>query len=204
MGIREVQLRAGDDDLPFVEIVTLKAGFTGRGYVTCDEPYEVMTHWVGRRTLPCLGENCGACQAHVPAKYEGYVSLVWSHSRTHQIVRMTKPAVLQLKNQTAQLPSLRGSILSFERKGKRANGRVLVRVEALVVESIKLPLQLDLRRHMIHVWRVDGIEVHQDERLYIHNLNEFTSRKLLEAKEFNAKKDQTKPDDGGAASAGGK
>jgi len=197
MGIREVELQAGEDDLPFIEVVTLKAGFVGRGYVTCEKPYEVYTHWIGRRTLPCMGKECGACQALVPAKYEGYLSLVWAHNRTQQIVRVTKPAMLQIKSQVQLQPSLRGTILNFERKGKRSNGRVIVRVDALHLEVAKLPQSPDVRRHMMHIWSVDGIECARDERAYIHSINEFTSRKLLEAKEFHAKKAENGTDSTG-------
>lgn len=199
MGIREVELQPGETDVPWMELQTLKAGFVGRGYVTCEKPYEVYTHWIGRRTLPCMGKECGACLAQMTSTYEGYVSLVWAHNRNHGLVRLTKPAMLMLKNQVQLQPSWRGTIVNFERKGKAKNGRVVVRVDALQLEVHKLPQIPDLRRQMARIWSVDGIEVARDERAYIHSINEFTARKLLEAQEFHAKETKNGTDSAGAA-----
>lgn len=198
MGVRQHVLDVGEQGLPFLPVITLKAKFDGRGVITCDAAYEVDVHWIGRRTLPCLEENCRACLQQVPKKYEGYLSLVWIHNRKHEIVRMTRDAMLILKSQLLQQDSLRGHVVQLVRKGNKSNGRVIPSVEPLEIEQARLPKSPNLEAHLAKIWRVDGIEVNREERAYVAQLSEYVDRKLLEAKEFHAKEEKERTNDGRA------
>ncbi len=174
MGVRRHVLSPLETDLAYLPVITLGKKQRGRCVITSEEPYEVDVHWLGGRTLPCLESGCGACEAQRPKKYEAYLGVVWSTSRKHEILRLTKAAMFQLKSGLSGRDSIRGSVLAVERKGDRPNGRVIVTVEPLQVEIARLPQSPDLEAHLARIWRVDGIEVTKDERAYVTSLQAFT------------------------------
>lgn len=174
MGVSRHVLNPLESDLSYLPVTTLGRKQRGRCVITSDDFYEVDVHWIGGRTLPCLDKECAACKAQRPRKYEAYLGIVWSTSRKHEILRLTKGAMFQLKSQLSCSDSPRGHVLSVERKGDRPNGRVVILVEPLQVEVQKLPASPDLEAHLARIWRVDGIEVTKDEGAYVASLSAFT------------------------------
>lgn len=175
MGIRLACLDPNEDALPYLELVTLRAGARQRGLVTCDKFLEVETHFIGGRTLPCLDEGCAACDLKRPRRYEAFASVVWSHNTKHQIVRLTRNAMLMAKSALIDVCSPRGYVLEIERRTARANGRLVVTVDPTIVPGRKMPDAPDLLAHLARVWRIDGMEVVGDEREYVAQLQAFVS-----------------------------
>jgi hypothetical protein len=178
MGVSRHVLNPAEADLSYLPVITLGKKQRGRCVITSDEFYEVDVHWIGGRTLPCLETNCEACKAQRPRKYEAYLGIVWSTSLKHEILRLTKGAMFQLKSQLSCSGSPRGHVLSVERKGDRPNGRVTILVEPLQVEISRLPASPDLEAHLARIWRVDGIEVTKEEGEYIRRLSAFTEETI--------------------------
>ena len=175
MGVRTTCLDPRDVDVPYLPVVTVGAKFKGRGVITCTEFYEPFTHYIGGRTLPCLTPTCSACDNDRPRRYEGFVSVVWMVSRKHEIVRLTKPAMLGLKLGLEGRDFLRGQVLLLERKGTRNCGRLVASVEREALEISRLPPAPDLPAHLARIWRVDGMEVSKDETGYIRQLSAFVA-----------------------------
>lgn len=167
MGVRRICLDPDDDALPYIPVVTIKPKFKGRMVITCTEPFECCTHFIGGRTLPCLEPECGACDAERPKRYEAFVSGVWVRDKKHEIIRLTTNAMYQLKDRMRGVVDYRGTLLEVERRGERKNGRVVVTVADGFVESARLPERPDLEQHLLKIWRIDGIRVSDDERAYI-------------------------------------
>lgn len=186
MGVRRTVLDPNEDQLPYLATVTLGAKAKGRAVITCDEAYECFTHFVGGRTLPCLEPECACCTAERPKRYEGFISLIWIVGRRHQLVRMTRNAMMQLKSQTTPSSSLRGRVVLLERKGGRSNGRVEVLVEPETIEVSRLPAKPDLEAHLARIWRVDGLDVTKDERAYVRQLSAFTEESIAKGRAQNA------------------
>lgn len=170
MGIRTTTLDVDQDELPYIPVVSIGKQFKGRGVVTCHKPFECFTHYIGGRTLPCLEPECGACIAERPRRYEAFVSLVWITGRKHEIVRLTRNAMMQLKSCTASVEDYRGMVVNLERKTQRNNGRVLCSPEDTWIEGVRLPAVPELEQHLLRIWRIDGIRVSDDEQAYIHSL----------------------------------
>jgi len=185
MGINTTCLNPGDEQLPYVQIVTLRPSQKGKIYLTCDQPYECYTHYVGGRTLPCMTDGCAACEDRRPKKYEGFIAGVWAGSKRHEIVRLTIAGMMQLKQSIPQGESWRGTAVEIERKGIRNNGRVVVHVLQTIVEGSKLPAALPLEDHLLRVWRIDGIRATDSEQLYIRQYQAW----LEEVAQFKEKKD---------------
>jgi len=178
MGVRVTCLDPRSEDVPYLPVVTVGAKFRGRGVITCAEFYEPYTHYVGGRTLPCLTPICQACLMERPSRYEGFVSVVWIANRKHEIVRITKPAMIQLKLALSGSGSPRGRILQLERKGDKKTGRLACGVEPEQIEVSRLPQAPNLEAHLARIWRVDGMEVTSDERAYIAQLSAFVETSI--------------------------
>lgn len=186
MGVRQHVAVLGRGSLPHVELVCLGAGQRGRCIITCEAPYEVDTHRIGGRTLPCMDSECQACRLQFPGKYEGYVSLIWVVSKKHTLLRLTKPAILQLKSQTTLRSSLRGTPILVERKGNRPNGRVLVQVEEHLIDPAKLPQAPDIPAHMARIWQIGGLDLSHDADEYLAQICNFTQKALEHREAKNA------------------
>lgn len=196
MGIFQRPLEPNDDGLPYMETVTLKPSFKGWGVFTCSKLFETRTHWIGRRTLPCLTPTCPACDAERPRAYEAFASILWASDKQHQIVRLPQGPVYQLKELLRGTDDWRGVGIEFVRKGKDRNGRIVCRLMERFVESARLPADPDLEAQLMKIFRIDGIRVSDDERAYIIAL----TRHIEETKLAREKRDGS--DTGGAAKTG--
>jgi len=185
MGIFRQALELSGDDLPYMETITIPAKFKGWGLLTCHELFETRTHWIGRRTLPCLGENCPACRDERPRAYEAFASIVWAKNKQHDIVRLPQGPVYQLKEQTKDLTDLRGLGIELERKGEEKYGRIVCRVNNKIFEGGRLPADPDIEAQLMKIFRIDGIRVSDNERSYIIAL----SRHIQETKQAREKAD---------------
>lgn len=199
MGVRRHVLSADEQSLPHLPLFTLPAKCNGRAIITCDEFYEVDTHFIGRRTLPCMDQNCKACEAKRPIKYEGYVSVVWMQNKRHQILRLTKPAMLQLKSQIPSQNSPRGVALQLQRRGDRPNGQVLVFVEPAQIDVLRLPEPPQLELHLAKIWRIDGIDVASDDAAYVRQLGVWIEEKIELGRANDATQEEGRSADSGVA-----
>jgi hypothetical protein len=170
MGVATWQPDTLFDTLPHVEVRTLPAKAKWKGCLTCTELYLPDTHYIGRRTLPCMGEECVACLAGRARRHEGFASIVWQHNRRHEIVRLTPPAVSGILAAIGKGESCRGYVVELCRKGERSNGRVAVYVEREIFPVERLPASPPLDEHLARVWRIDGIDPTMGTAEYIAQL----------------------------------
>jgi len=173
MGVRTAVLCPGEEDLPYLEVKTLRAKGSVRCAITCHQLYECYTHFIGGRTLPCVEDGCAGCKAARPARYEAFASVVTLPDRKHQLLRLTRNAVLMLKSGVGPVTSLRGVFMLVERKGSRENGRLCVEVSSDTVPTERLPESPVIFAHLSRIWRIDGLEVLCDERAFVAQLQAF-------------------------------
>jgi hypothetical protein len=160
-------------ELPYLPLETLPAKGVWRVVATCEELYCVHTHFIGRRTLPCLGEGCGACAAQKPRRKEAFASVVRVRDRKHIILRLTENAAIVLLRSVIGGCPVRGLAFVATRTGSRPNGYVSVEVVPVELETHRLPVAPDLPLHLSRVWRIDGWEPaigleHYGEQLIAH------------------------------------
>jgi len=170
MGIRTMCLDPDDEELPYIKIRTLPAKFQGTGVITCTKLWEIQTHYVGYRTLPCLEPDCPQCDSMAPKRYEAFLSVVWTRGRDHEIIRCTQGFVYQLKSQARNIEDLRGMRIEVNRATERRNGRLCCKVLDGWSEGARLPERPDVEAHLMRAFRIDGIRVSDNEREYIIRL----------------------------------
>lgn len=170
MGVRTARLNPDDGRLAHLPLETLGAAREARLVVTSEGLYECFTHFVGGRTLPCLEEECAACGDRRPARYEAFLSAVWSGRKGHFIVRLTENAAADLLRAIPRPGSMRCHCVTLMRHGKRANGKLTATVETTPYEGSRLPAAPDLALHLSRIWRLEGLEVAGVPRLYVDQL----------------------------------
>lgn len=158
------------DELPYIEVLTLPKGAKFKGCLTCNDLYCPDTHWIGRRTLPCMGEDCAACEANKPKRHEAFGSFVWNHNHRHQIARLSVPVAVTIKRALTGVVDYRGQVVHLERKGDRKNGRLVAYVDDYSFPQERLPAAPNLVDHLSRVWRIDGIDPGMGDSLYMGQL----------------------------------
>lgn len=158
MGCATWSYNADEPEVPYLPVLTLPAKCEWKMIVTCEKLFLPHTHWLRGRTLPCMGDGCGACGAEMPRRPEGFVSVVASHNRKHFILRVTRDvAIVLLRHADARHP-LRSTMFTAKRRGEKPNGHVQASVDDLQFEVARLPAAPNVELHLLRVWRVDGWE----------------------------------------------
>lgn len=173
MGISTWKWDSGEPVLPYLPVVTLPARGDWRCLVTCEELFTPHTHWLLGRTLPCMGDDCGACVNELPRRPEAFCSVITAHNRKHQIVRLTREVASTLLRGVSDARPLRGTMFSLKRRGDRENGHVTATVEEAAFETCRLPSPPVLTLHLCRVWRLDGLSVNDDHKLYVAQVADF-------------------------------
>lgn len=166
MAIRTYDSPPPESDRPHLPIVRVPASGNIRLAITCFELLQVPTHFMGRRTLPCLDHHCPGCADQRPARYEAYVSGIRSGDKRHCIYALTPGAARLLLSGVPNPTQLRGHIIEIKRAGRRPNGTLRVDHDEHMVSADKLPPAPNLMEHMLHIWGLDSSHLANDHPEY--------------------------------------
>lgn len=143
-------------ELPYLPVETVPARVEIKGVLTCEKLFLPTTHYVYDRTLPCLGDGCGACSMQLPKRPEAFCSFVSFSSRRHVILRLTKFAAITVLRCPLAVQSVRGLVVKLKRRGQNKNGFLACEVDPVAWEGGRLPDAPKLALHLSRVWRLDG------------------------------------------------
>jgi hypothetical protein len=177
MDIRERQQPPSDNHLPHLPLIRVPTRTAMRLAITSVSMYQVDTHYMGRRTLPCTTTDCPGCAAQLPRRYEAYIAALTTTPTRHVIVALTPRAAKQLWDSAPDPHNMRGIIITLQRMGNRANGPLMCRVEQEEHAESKLPPMPELRAHMARIWGLDRSHEGTDHPYY---------RKAVQQEQFNA------------------
>lgn len=155
-----------DDNLPHLPLLRVPTRTAMKLAITCAEMLQVDTHFMNRRTLPCVNENCPGCEAKLQRRYEAYISAMTTQPTRHVIVALTPRAAKQLWDSAPDPRDLRGTIILLQRVGSRANGPLNCRIEPAETLSGKLPPMPELIAHMMRIWGIKQSHMGQDLPAY--------------------------------------
>ena len=144
--------------LPHLPLIRIKPGQPTKGIITSTQICGVPTHYYGRRTLPCLADECPGCKAQLAKRWEGYIS-VWTFAPSHHVIwALTTAAACGLKDTAPNFTDLRGLCLTIARAGKHNNSQLRARCDPYEALQMRLPTAPDLRAHLLHIWGMDATE----------------------------------------------
>jgi len=156
--VPEWAFEPGASSLPYLPLETLPAKGNWRCVITSERLYRPNTHWIAHRTLPCLGDSCGACAALKPKKREAFAGVMRSNYGKHFILRLTENVARLLLRDLEPGASLRGTCFSIRRKGEDKHGYVEATLEDAISSPGRLPAAPDLPLQLSRIWRIDGWE----------------------------------------------
>jgi hypothetical protein len=145
-------------------LVRTPAGKPVKAIVTSHALIGCHTHFFGGHTVPCDSPDCKACNEGIPSRWHGYVACYHFTSSLHFIFEMTVQAAIPLQEYFSQHKTLRGAQIEAYRWGKRANGRVVMKVEPGAVPPNLLPAAPDIPRIMALIWQLPPQNVTVEER----------------------------------------
>lgn len=163
-------------NLPYLPLVRVPPGKPLSGLLTSQSVLGVWTHFLGGRTLPCMSSDCKGCEAQMPKRWEGYISLITPSPSKHILVALTPGAALGISDTAPDPLQLRGNLVIFERGGKRLNSRLRARVERVDFYQKMLPPEPNLKEHLVHIWGLDQSQLGQDNPQYVNRVAEHYRR----------------------------
>lgn len=159
-------------DLPHLPLLRVPPGPGIIGLITAPSLLGTQTHFMNRRTLPCLAPDCPGCEAKLARREEWYSSL-WTQSPSKHVIAALTPAVAwQITEATAKLPTIRGLRVHLYRSSKRPNSRLLASIAEVEFHETKLPDPPDLQRHLLHIWGLDQSHLAQDDQAYVNRVKD--------------------------------
>jgi len=148
--------------LPHLALLRVPPGNGLYGVLTSPKPIGVQTHYMGRRTLPCVSEACPGCLARLATRDEWYTGL-WTGSPSKHVIAALTPAVAwELTDKLQPRLNFRGIKVHLTRAGKAANSRLLLTLPDPENLFTSIPDEPDLRAHLLHIWGFDQGELTRD------------------------------------------
>lgn len=160
-------------EVPYYPVTTLPPSSRWRCVCFSDELFLPRTHYLGRRTLPCMGAECGACAQQKPRRKEGFVACRVATTRKDIILRLTEHAACEILRAMSSRGYLRGMVFSASRRGAAPNGFVEITVDSEPYEATRLPDAPLLPLHLSRVWRIDGWEPELSLTEYTRQVSEY-------------------------------
>lgn len=142
------------EDERFIPIYSAVPNFTYTLAVVSNELVTVSTHYVHKRTLPCVGEanECEGCQARRQVRVKGYLGCYEKSFDRLVIAELTNEAMTHSNIPlTPGASGFRGRAVKLWRIGKGVNGAVRCDFHD-VKEPLELPEEFDVRAALTRIW----------------------------------------------------
>ncbi len=113
------------------------------------------THFWGGRTIPHEQKGCKPCEARCSWRWHSYCIIQQMPTGQMFLLELTAQATEPLIEYRKIFGSLRGAALVCERRGKRANGRVMVKINPPTSLPVGLPKAPDVVDILCSLWGFD-------------------------------------------------
>jgi hypothetical protein len=110
-------------------------------------------HYWGGRTRLCLKRDCEPCACGNVARWRGYVAVLIGPSRMTRLLELTPSTIPAIERYLAEWKTLRGSIISCSRKGRKENGELELIFAEKPVSGANLPACPPVAVHVCRIWR---------------------------------------------------
>jgi len=111
-----------------------------------------ITHWDGRRTSACPGDECPIHRAGHAGRWHAYVPIWGQTSGKIAVIQLTALAAGALQEEAQRWGTLRGLLIQISRVKPRDNARIVIEARKLPTEPLDLPQPIDVQRFMDAIW----------------------------------------------------
>ena len=109
-------------------------------------------YWKGR-TTPCLSDGCQPCESGQVPRWRGYMAVLIGPGRLTRILEVTACCIPAIDRYSTEWGTLRGSLISLTRKGRKANGELECIFGEKPVARAGLPIAPELVPYLKRIWR---------------------------------------------------
>lgn len=125
-----------------------------RCQIVSDGVWGCWTHWDGRRSRECTGED-NSCTGHAnqwPTRWKGYL-YVWSPAhKAFCFLEITPAAASEIARQQGDAPYLRGWFLRLDRQGASIRCKIVVELSNPNLDTSALPKPLNPEPVLRKLW----------------------------------------------------
>lgn len=137
-----------------LEIVRVPPAGLGGMIVLSKEPIGCKTHYIARRTVPCLGKNCPACEVGATSRWYGWLHVTSTSLTRQSLLEYTAAASELVLQAYEQHGTLRGLQLTARRIPRRANGRIILEFKAGSIPERSLPPEANREAILSRMWEL--------------------------------------------------
>lgn len=142
------------EDERFIPIYSAQPQVTYSLAIVTDELVLVSTHYVHKRTIPCIGKanDCEGCKGDRQTRVKGYLGCFEPNFDRLVIAELTNEAMTNCNvPMTVGSKGFRERALKLWRIGKGRNGAVRCEVYD-PKEEVELPEEFDVRATLVRIW----------------------------------------------------
>lgn len=111
-------------------------------------------HFYNGRTCPCVAGDCPPCNAGMPWRWAGYLS-VWNPTSNERAVLELPAAAGQAVHDFIKGHGyLRKALIGLTRAGNRSNGRVLATLKPWDAAGREVPDGIDIVKYLCNLWGI--------------------------------------------------
>jgi hypothetical protein len=139
-----------------IRLIRVPAGRELVAVITSTQLTGCYTHYVRRRTQPCLGQDCPHCLDGLQPRWHGYLSARSVSSATHYVLELTALAAGPVADYYDRQKTLRGARLHAKRLGSKPNSPVTTNVVPHDSDLRTLPREVNMPKYLALLWSLNG------------------------------------------------
>lgn len=131
-----------------------KQGMRGL-HILSHDPLGARIHWIGSRSMPCIGDTCRLCHDGNPRRWYGWLAVQTTSTGRTFILEYTSAAAFQVNEYFNEHRTLRGAQIELWRKPQRANGRLCLFIRPGITDRTTIPKGPSRKTILAQMWGVD-------------------------------------------------
>lgn len=121
------------------------------------------THFVGKRTMPCIDKNCWGCENTTQRRWYGWLTVYNEKNDKIILLEITQKAYQQIEKYMEHHKTLRGAKLRACRKGGKANGQLKLEITPARHVQATLPAEIDRVEALERIWQTKRRDMIDDK-----------------------------------------
>ena len=142
----------------------LAPGESVSAYVIVSTTYWHQTHYVGGRTIGCLGDDCPAWCHATPLRTRTFLAVSYTPPRPVVLLELGPPGVDSVGRALAVWKHLLGLRVQVTKEGDRSNSPVRLAFSKRHGEEHRWGAEPDVGAYLVRLWRETAAQVDRERR----------------------------------------
>ena len=138
-------------------------------------------HYWRRRSTPCFGDPCEACDHNCPIRERGYIAVTPRNKVDVMVLEVTDQCEEAITAAAERLQSLRGQVVGLGRLDKASNGKLRIEFGGQSIDSSLLPESPDVAEIMRRIWGMGKRKSMQVEQCVVMDMQKLRCQVIMPA-----------------------